>query len=121
MAVPSSGDGAADDDKAALPAQGPGYGLSWRDANEAVDEYRNSRMCGFPFVDVDVDVSAQELFLAKPCLLRALLATTTTGAFSLRRQAAMKRNMAAYLGQHLLMNEERSLDLLQGLLVFIAW
>lgn len=33
----------------------------------------------------------------------------------------MKRNVIAYISQHMLVEEERSLDVLQGLLIVIAW
>ena len=97
----------------------PGYNLSWEQAEIALNEYKISYMPNFPFVVIEPEVTAQELFHEKPFLFRVVLLVATR--MPLEKKRGMKRNVTAYLGQHLLVNEERSLDLLQGLLVFIAW
>lgn len=40
---------------------------------------------------------------------------------TLAKQNEIKTSILAYVGQHLLVMDERDLGLLQGLLVFIAW
>ncbi len=97
----------------------PGYNLSWEQAEIALNEYKINYMPNFPFVVIEPEVTAQELFHEKPFLFRVVLLVATR--MPLEKKRGMKRNVTAYLGQHLLVNEERSLDLLQGLLVFIAW
>lgn len=76
-------------------------------------------MHNFPFVVVDVNMAAQELHTRNPYLFRVIMFVATT--LPPARKQAMKTNILAYLGHRLLVNEERNLDLLQGLLVFIAW
>ncbi|KAK3946003.1 hypothetical protein QBC46DRAFT_349276 [Diplogelasinospora grovesii] len=109
------------DKTAALPQPppGPGYNLSWEQAELALDEYKTNFMPNFPFVLLESGTTAQQLSSKKPFVFRAVL--LAAARLPLERRKQMKRNLAAYLGQHLLVNEERSLDLLQGLLIFIAW
>jgi hypothetical protein len=76
-------------------------------------------MPNFPFVVVDVNMAAQELHTRNPYLFRVIMFVATN--LPPARKQAMKTNILAYLGHRLLVNEERNLDLLQGLLVFIAW
>ncbi|KAI1372905.1 hypothetical protein F4677DRAFT_431152 [Hypoxylon crocopeplum] len=100
------------------PSQ-PGFGLSWDQADQAVFDFRIKFTPFFPFVALDPDVSAQELLSKKPLLFRAIM--LAAAPLTLAKQREMKRSMQAYIGQHLLVMEERDLGMLQGLLVFIAW
>lgn len=40
---------------------------------------------------------------------------------TLVKRKEIERSMLAYIGQHLLVMDERDLGLLQGVLVFVAW
>jgi len=82
-------------------------------------EYRVKFMPQFPFVIIDSGLGARDLFIKKPFLFRIIMLVAIR--VPLARRKSMKRSVMAYLGQHLLVEEERSLDLLQGLLVFLAW
>lgn len=73
----------------------------------------------FPFVWITEHTSARELLETKPCLFRAVM--LAAAPLPIPRMTRMKRNVIAFLSQHLLVEEERSLDLLQGLLILIAW
>ncbi len=99
--------------------ESPGYGMGWDQADVAVAEYQVKHMPHFPFVLIEPGVGAQELFSEKPFLYRVVMLITTRQ--SAERRKEMRRKVMAYLGHHLLVQEERDLDLLQGLLVFIAW
>ena len=85
----------------------------------ALDEFKINFKPNFPFVTIGLDTSAQELYAKKPFLFRVIMFVAATIPPS--KKKAMRRNVMAYLGQHLLVMEERDLDLLEGLLVFIAW
>lgn len=73
----------------------------------------------FPFITVRLDTSAQELQIKKPFLFRVVM--FVAAIVPPARKMAMQRSVTAYLGQHLLVMEERDIDLLEGLLVLIAW
>lgn len=66
-----------------------------------------------------VTVTARDVFLAKPFLFRVILLVAARVAVPKQRE--LRRSVSAYVGQHLVVLEERNLDLLQGLLVYIAW
>ena len=85
----------------------------------ALDEFRINFKPNFPFVTVPLVTSAQELQQKKPFLFRVVMFVASIVPTS--RKTAMKRSLMAYLGQHLLVLEERDIDLLEGLLVLIAW
>lgn len=97
----------------------PGFGITWGQAEQAVLDFRVKFTPFFPFVALDPDVTAQELLSKKPLLFRAIM--LAAAQLTLAKQREIKRSMLAYIGQHLLVMEERDLGLLQGLLVFIAW
>ncbi|KAI1762585.1 hypothetical protein GGR53DRAFT_500812 [Hypoxylon sp. FL1150] len=97
----------------------PGFGIPWGQAEQAVLDFRVNFTPFFPFVALDPDVTAQELLSKKPLLFRAIM--LAAAQLTLAKQKEIKRSMLAYIGQHLLVMEERDLGLLQGLLVFIAW
>lgn len=64
-------------------------------------------------------MTAKEMYLAKPFLFRVIM--LAAAPLPIPRVTKMKRNVLAYLGQHMLVEEERQLDLLQGLLICISW
>ncbi|XXH03354.1 hypothetical protein Hte_009752 [Hypoxylon texense] len=97
----------------------PGFGITWPQAEQAVSDFRIKFTPFFPFVALDPDATAQELLARKPLLFRAIM--LVAAQLTLAKQREIKRSMLAYIGQHLLVMEERDLGLLQGLLVFIAW
>lgn len=97
----------------------PGFGITWAQADQAVSDFRIKFTPFFPFVALDPDATAQELLAKKPLLFRAIM--LAAAQLTLAKQREIKRSMLAYIGQHLLVMEERDLGLLQGLLVFIAW
>lgn len=76
-------------------------------------------MKNFPFVTIDSEVAPQQLYNEKPSLFRAVM--LVAAPLSESRIIKMKRNVLAYLGQQVLVEGSVRLELLQGLLVVIAW
>ncbi|OTB01456.1 hypothetical protein M426DRAFT_323472 [Hypoxylon sp. CI-4A] len=97
----------------------PGFGLTWSQAEQAISNFRAKFIPFFPFVVLDHDVPAQEILSKKPLLFRAIM--LVAAQLTLARQKEIRKSILAYIGQHLLVMEERNLGLLQGILVFIAW
>ncbi|KAI1084940.1 hypothetical protein F5B20DRAFT_520336 [Whalleya microplaca] len=97
----------------------PGFGLTWGHAEQALSDFKLKFAPYWPFVVIDPDISAQQILCEKPLLFRSIM--LAAGRLSLAKQKEFKRSISAYIGQHVLVMEERDLGLLQGLLVFIAW
>ena len=73
----------------------------------------------FPFVVVPPSMSVQGLRQEKPLLFLAI--SMATSFHDSLRQQSLGREVVESLSKRLLLQGEKSLDLLQGLLVFIAW
>ncbi|KAI0390122.1 hypothetical protein F5Y17DRAFT_469167 [Xylariaceae sp. FL0594] len=97
----------------------PGFGVSWHEADRAVAEYTTIFTAHFPFIILEHDITTRRLFMVKPLLLRAILMTTVHLTIAKRRE--IKRSVDAWIGQHLLVMNEPSLGVLQGLIVYLAW
>lgn len=116
--LPTSTAAAAAAAPSKVPAR-PGFGLTWEQAQQAVSDYRIRFVPHFPFVPLDPEVTAQDVFLKKPFLFRVVL--LVAARLTVAKQKELKRSVSAYVGQHLVVMGKRSLDLLQGLLVYVAW
>ncbi|KAI1875337.1 hypothetical protein JX265_004395 [Neoarthrinium moseri] len=98
---------------------GPGFGLTWSQASQALALFKVKMMPEFPFVVLERDVFAEQLCYESPLLFRSIMLAAAPVTLAQRKE--MKRSISAYIGQRIIVLEERDLDLLQGLLVFIAW
>lgn len=97
----------------------PPLGLTWEQADNILFRFKEDLIFSFPFIWISEHTSAHELLDTNPCLFRAVM--LAAAPLPIPRLTKMKRNVIAFLSQHLLVEEERSLDLLQGLLITIAW
>lgn len=81
--------------------------------------FKTSMARYFPFVVIDDHISAEELGRTKPFLLDVIL----VAAFhrDSGRQSALGKEIIEHLSRRMLFDGEKSLDLLQGLLVYISW
>ncbi|KUJ19994.1 uncharacterized protein LY89DRAFT_716459 [Mollisia scopiformis] len=73
----------------------------------------------FPFIIVPEGMSVDALRRHRPFLLLSILTFASSGDEKV--QAKLEREMRENLSRRLIVNGERSLDLLEGLLVYIAW
>lgn len=81
--------------------------------------FRSQYMSNFPFVTIDSQITPQQLYGEKPFLFRAVM--LVAAPLPEPRIAKMKRDVLAYLGQQVLVEEKVKRELLQGLLLIIAW
>ncbi|KAJ5180594.1 zn 2cys6 transcription factor [Penicillium capsulatum] len=80
--------------------------------------YRNRISCYFPFVVIP-DVPPAQLHAEKPFLFKAIMmASSYTDRTN---QLQLGTQLTEELGRRLLVNGETSMDILQGLLIHIAW
>lgn len=73
----------------------------------------------FPFVIIPDRTSAAQLAQAKPFLYRTVLMVASY--HDKAAQTMMAKEIFEYLSAHMVIGNEKSLDLLQGLLLLIAW
>ena len=82
-------------------------------------EFKANMTEQFPFVVITPDSTSQSLQQEKPLLWKAIMVAASHGKS--HRQLALGSKLMEDLTTRLLLKVERSLDLLQALLIFIAW
>lgn len=97
----------------------PGFEMTYADAESILNLYRMQLAAHCPFVIVPPEITAQELRHEKPFLFMSVI---TAGSYqNLPLQRALGEEIIKYLSVHLLLRGEKSLELLQGLLVYLFW
>jgi hypothetical protein len=95
------------------------YGISLAEAHAVLDDFRANFMPRFPFVVVPPEATPLDMVATQPFLLRSIV--MAAAPFPPARVRKMVRSGRAYLCTRMIVNGDRNLDLLQGLLVSIAW
>lgn len=86
---------------------------------ESLIEIFTTRMVNlFPFVVVPSYVTAEQLRRERPFLFLSLSMVACQNA---SRQREIATTVKEYVAEHIVLRNERSLDLLQGLIVSLAW
>lgn len=93
-------------------------GLSKQVLQHLLDEYRK-RQAHFPFVVVLDEWTPASMAAERPFLLLAVI--TCACSQRLHLQAALAAEFRKTLATRVIVNGEKSLDLLQGLLVHLSW
>ncbi|KAL9574381.1 hypothetical protein ACKAV7_001535 [Fusarium commune] len=86
---------------------------------ELLKLYRKELQALHPFVIIPDGVTATKLKATRPFLMSAIRMVTSYR--SLRSMRAQMYHLMKYIADHMLIRSERSLDLLLGILVIIAW
>jgi hypothetical protein len=97
----------------------PPFGLSWPQAAQILNIFHQEYISQFPFVLIRSDDTAELLYNGNPFLFRAIM--LVAAPLSESKIIKMKRNVLAYLGYRTLVEEDKTLDILQGILVIVAW
>lgn len=92
--------------------------LSTQEANELLQIYRIASG-DFPFIYLDPAATLESLRWDKPFLTLSILVMASPRARSL--QVLLEKELRELLAQKVIVEGELSLDLLQGLLVYLAW
>ncbi|KAK6065602.1 hypothetical protein SCUP234_12490 [Seiridium cupressi] len=95
---------------------------SWPEAEEAeslLRLFRRKMMPIFPFVIIPPGMTSEQLYMERPFMWKGVMleATCTDGY----RQLNLGRELLKDLSEALLTKPRKSVDLLQGLLLYIAW
>ncbi|KIH89816.1 fungal transcriptional regulatory protein [Sporothrix brasiliensis 5110] len=97
----------------------PGLKVTFRDADLALDEYRRTYSPHFPFVPLAANLTAFELYQAEPLLFKIILQVVLPQPPQMQRDA--KRWFREQIALHVVTNEEKSVSLLQAILLYVAW
>ena len=88
-------------------------------AEELVNLFRESMNQYFPFVVIPKGVTAESLSEQRPFLFLAVVTSASSMYKPLQR--ALDSRFRSILSQDAVFHGKKSLDLLQGLLVYLAW
>ncbi|KAK3691770.1 hypothetical protein LTR37_018428 [Vermiconidia calcicola] len=94
-------------------------GVSIPEAEILLDRFQRLMAPSMPFIVIPTNATAQQLSADKPVLLLAICVVTCFHDFP--QQQVMLKNLMRSLSERILMNNEKSIDILQGILVFVAW
>ncbi|TLD19622.1 hypothetical protein PspLS_09446 [Pyricularia sp. CBS 133598] len=97
----------------------PGLDMTWRDAAQVLNVYVTLYVPNFPFIPLPPRLSPEELYAATPFLFRTIMLVAAPQSASTQRAGEkwFRRSIAEYV---VVLGEKR-LELLQALLLFIAW
>ncbi|KAL7944672.1 hypothetical protein V8C42DRAFT_325536 [Trichoderma barbatum] len=95
------------------------FNITWPQADETLHVFRQKYMHHFPFVILENGISARYLEQRQPSTFKAIMLIAAPLPFLIT--AAMKESFFAHLGQRLFIEKEFNLDLLQCVLVCLAW
>lgn len=95
------------------------FDLTAAQASAILDIYRTRFVRNFPFVPIPKGVSAEVLLRQKPMVFRSVM--LVAAPLPIRRVEAIQKEVLGFLGAQLLVGDNRSLQILQGALICIAW
>ncbi|PVH78621.1 hypothetical protein DL98DRAFT_421842 [Cadophora sp. DSE1049] len=92
--------------------------ISLGQAGDAIEVFR-SKQRAFPFVVIPPNMSLDSLRRQRPFLFLAILCCATEHNFKLQQHIELE--LRENLSRRILVNGEKTLDLLQGILVYLTW
>ncbi|OCK78134.1 hypothetical protein K432DRAFT_444838 [Lepidopterella palustris CBS 459.81] len=98
-----------------IPEFSPGFAQ----ADTLLHRFRTQMTTQFPFVVIPDSMDADRLRREKPFLFRAVMVAASYE--SLPRQRALGKEVIKYLSKRMIVEGQKSIDLLQGALAMIAW
>ena len=98
--------------------QHPNDDVSPFEAEECLEHFRVQKCKYFPFIFLPATVTAAELRRERPYLFLAILAASVKSA---SRQAAIGARLRRLYADKLIVEHERSLDLMLSLICFLGW
>lgn len=90
-----------------------------QEANHLIEVFKFQMSPQFPFVVIPLHLRAHELRHEMPFLYRAVMVVASCKRVA--RQAVLRKEMMREICERVFMESEKSLELLEGLLVFVAW
>lgn len=97
----------------------PGFPVSTDEADAILNLYRSEYSPKFPFVPIAPEVTAIGLFESRPFLFRVIVQMIAPQGAGTQREVAQW--IRQHIAKHVVTQQERQIELLQGLLLYIAW
>lgn len=97
----------------------PGFQLTAQEASNYLSIYINEYAPNFPFVMIPPSVNVHSLHAESPGLFWAIMTAVAPQSISL--QQGIKMWFRQYIADHMIVRQEKSLQLLQTILVHVAW
>lgn len=95
------------------------FDLTTSQAAHILHTYRAKYTPNFPFVPIPERFNTEQLYRQRPMTFRSIM--LVAAPLPVNRVEAMKNEVLGYLGSKLLVEDCRTLDVLQGILICIAW
>ncbi|KAI1734529.1 hypothetical protein F4680DRAFT_437822 [Xylaria scruposa] len=92
--------------------------ISHIQAHKSLDFFRSKMLPCFPFINLAPELTAEQLQQNRPFLFQAILTVTT---FSTQKRLALAEELRHLLFKSALVDAHSSIDLLLGLLTYLAW
>lgn len=96
------------------------YSLSDDDLNKTLSVFRTKLMHHLPFIATDPSITATELRDTKPFLFKTIILATSHQQKIFSR-TDLGEEILRYVSEKLILSGEKNLEILQVLLVYIAW
>jgi hypothetical protein len=93
--------------------------VSLTEAERLLENYRNKAIEHFPFVPLSSETTVASLRSTKPFLFMCIVATMKIDNCGIQHQIGEEIRNQAH--QRVLMQSESTLEILQGLLIYLAW
>jgi hypothetical protein len=97
----------------------PGFRVTLEEADEYLTIYRKEILPYFPFVPVSPDIMAFELYSKHRFLFWAIISVTAPQ--SVQVQHAVKRWFRQWIAEHMVVRQEKRLEILQAMLIHLGW
>ena len=97
----------------------PGFRMTLDEADRALNLYRSVYFPSFPFVPVPAMMTAYDLYAQKPLLFRTIISVSAPQPASIQRD--FKRWFREHIAEHVVVRVQKSMELLQAILLFLAW
>ncbi|KAM0250135.1 hypothetical protein ACHAP5_002452 [Fusarium lateritium] len=97
----------------------PGFRITHQHAADCLTIYRRDYVPNFPFVPVPEHMTSHELFVESSLLFWTILAVVSP--LEDKVQMEFKLWFRKHLAEHLVVRQEKSVDILQAILIYLAW
>ena len=93
--------------------------MSLQEASVLLDRYQRLMASAMPFVAIPAGTDAWQLAHEKPFLMQVI--ATVASFHDLPKQQFMVKDLMRQISEKLILRNEKSLEVLQGILILIAW
>lgn len=95
-----------------------GFRVTFAEADQILQEYKSHMLPHFPFVPM-THYSAHDMNREQPILLKTIITSSRPQTISVEK--LISQWYREYFAYHIVVLNERRLELLQAILVFVAW